>query len=338
MPKNFLPRLAQSHLLRVKHAVEHVGNAVPETVLRRQPAVDFGNVQGVGVGEEGGNPEGGIAGAELLGGKEMSYNNYVDADAAWNLVNDFSEIACAIIKHTNPSGVGIGENCAEAYKRALQTDSVSAFGGIVAFNRKVDAEAAKAVTKIFTEVIVAPDFAEDALEILQAKKNLRILRVKEAKEELNFEYKQVLGGFLVQDKDRHVLKPEDLKVVTKRQPTESELQALMLAWKVCKHVKSNAIVLANEVQTVGVGAGQMNRVDSVRIAAARAEKTELDIKKSVLASDAFFPFRDGLDEAAKTGATAIIQPGGSLRDAEVIEAADEHGIAMVFTGIRHFKH
>ena len=281
---------------------------------------------------------GGVAQGKLLGGKEMSYNNYVDADAAWNLVGDFDELACAIIKHTNPSGVGIGETGAEAYRRALATDAVSAFGGIVAFNRTVDAEAAKAVTEIFTEVIVAPDFEADALEILTAKKNLRILRVEPSEEDFNLEYKQISGGFLVQEKDLHILKAEDLQVVTKRRPTASELKALLFAWKVCKHVKSNAIVFADEFQTVGVGAGQMNRADSVRIAEMRAAKTALDIKSAVLASDAFFPFRDGLDEAAKTGITAIIQPGGSVRDAEVIQAADEHGLAMVFTGIRHFKH
>ncbi len=279
---------------------------------------------------------GGIANSEQLGGKEMSYNNYVDAEAAWALVSDLEELACAIIKHTNPSGVGLGENSLEAYKRALQTDPVSAFGGIAAFNRALDAETAKAVTEIFTEVVIAPDFSAEALEILRAKKNLRILKGEPAAEKI--EYRQVSGGMLLQEKDLHRLAAADLKVVTQRTPSESEVRALLFAWQVCKHVKSNAIVLANEFQTVGVGAGQMNRIDSVRIAAMRAARTGLSLPGSVLASDAFFPFRDGVDEAAQTGITAIIQPGGSMRDEEVIQAANEAGLAMVFTGIRHFKH
>jgi len=279
---------------------------------------------------------GGIANSEQLGGKEMSYNNYIDAEAAWALVNDFEELACAIIKHTNPSGVALGADDLEAYKRALQTDPVSAFGGIVAFNQPLGVEAAKAVTEIFTEVVIAPDYSAEALEILRAKKNLRILKGEPAEETI--EYRAISGGMLVQDKDLHQLAAAGLKVVTERAPTESEIRALLFAWQVCKHVKSNAIVFANEFQTVGVGAGQMNRIDSVRIAAMRAARTELNIKGSVLASDAFFPFRDGVDEAAKVGITAIIQPGGSVRDEEVIAAANEAGLAMVFTGIRHFKH
>jgi len=280
--------------------------------------------------------EGGVAQGELLGGKEMSFNNYVDADAAFNLVSDFDEIACAIIKHTNPSGVGIGESLEEAYARALATDPVSAFGGIVAFNRAVNADVARALTEIFTEVVVAPEFEADALEILRAKKNLRILSVGEREDfEEDFEFRQISGGFLVQTRDRDVLTYEQLKVVTKRQPTEDEIRALQFAWRVAKHVKSNAIVYANEFQTVGVGAGQMSRVDSVKIGAQRAL---LPLQGTVLASDAFFPFRDGIDEAAKTGITAIIQPGGSMRDEETIDAADAHNLAMIFTGIRHFKH
>ncbi len=282
--------------------------------------------------------EGGIARAEQLHGKEMSFNNYVDADAAWNLICEFDAPVCAIIKHTNPSGVGVGANNLEAYKRALATDPVSAFGGIVAFNRMVDAETARAVNEIFTEVVIAPNFDEEALDIFSEKKNLRVLRVAKT-EQINYlEYKQISGGMLVQDRDEKIITAEDLKVVSKKQPSEAEIRALLFAWKVCKHVKSNAIVFANEFQTVGVGAGQMNRVDSVRIAAMRAEKTALALKNTVLASDAFFPFRDNIDEAAKFGISAIIQPGGSVKDEEVIEAADEHNLAMVFTGIRHFKH
>jgi phosphoribosylaminoimidazolecarboxamide formyltransferase/IMP cyclohydrolase len=277
----------------------------------------------------------GIANAELLSGKEMSFNNYVDADAAWQLVFDFEETACAIIKHTNPAGVGLSAYAEDAYRKALATDPVSAFGGIVAFNCPVDEAAARAVIEIFTEVLIAPDYDEQALEVLRSKKNLRVLRAWLASRAERLEYKQISGGMLVQTGDTHRLSPTDLKVVSKRQPTEEEIAALLFAWTVCKHTKSNAIVYARAGQTVGVGAGQMSRVDSVKLGAMRAQ---LPVKGSVLASDAFFPFRDGIDEAAKHGITAVIQPGGSVKDAEVIAAADEHGLAMVFTGIRHFKH
>jgi len=280
---------------------------------------------------------GGIAGAIQLHGKEMSFNNFVDAEAAWNLVQDIPERAVAIIKHTNPSGVGVGSSNEEAYRRALATDPVSAFGGIVAFNRKVDANVAKQVIEVFSEVIVAPDFETDAIDVFKTKKNLRVLLVA-ATADASLEYKQISGGFLVQDRDTHQLEIDELDFVTDRKPTDAELNAMQLAWTVCKHVKSNAIVFANENQTLGVGAGQMNRVDSVRIAAMRAERFDLPLKGSVLASDAFFPFRDNVDEAAKFGVTAIIQPGGSIKDDESIAAANEHGIAMAFTGIRHFKH
>ena len=278
---------------------------------------------------------GGVANAEVISGKEMSFNNYMDADAAWQLVCDFDETACAIIKHMNPAGVALGASIKEAYARALATDPVSAFGGIVAFNQTLDEAAARAVTGIFTEVVIAPDYEEAALEILRAKKNLRVLRAGEPERTEGLEYKTITGGMLVQTRDTHRLKSEDLKVVTQRAPTAEELRDLLFAWAVCKHTKSNAIVYARDQQTVGVGAGQMSRVDSVKIGAMRAQ---LPIKGSVLASDAFFPFRDGLDEAARHGITAIIQPGGSVRDQEVIAAADEHNLAMVFTGIRHFKH
>ena len=277
----------------------------------------------------------GLANAAILSGKEMSFNNYVDADAAWQLVNDFHDTACAIIKHTNPAGVGLAETTAEAYTKALATDPVSAFGGIVACNRRVDLAAAQEVTKIFTEVVIAPDYDADALELLRTKKNLRVIRMTDAKQNQELELRQISGGMLVQTKDVHELRKEDLKVVTKRSPTDEEIRALLFAWTVCKHTKSNANVYARADQTVGVGAGQMSRVDSVKIGAMRAQ---LQVAGSVLASDAFFPFRDGLDEAARHGITAVIQPGGSVRDDEVIAAADEHGLAMVFTGVRHFKH
>ncbi|MCU1266629.1 MAG: cyclohydrolase [Acidobacteria bacterium] len=275
----------------------------------------------------------GVVQSRVLSGKEMSFNNYVDADAAWQLVCEFEETVCAIIKHTNPCGVGLGGSTEEAYRRALACDPVSAFGGIVAFNRRLDEATARALTEIFTEVIIAPDYSDAALGILQTRKNLRVLRGEMPG--INLEYKQISGGMLVQTHDAHKLGRNDLRVVTKRAPSDKEITDLLFAWIVCKHTKSNAIVYARDGQTVGVGAGQMSRVDSVKLGAMRAQ---LAVAGSVLASDAFFPFRDGIDEAAKHGITAVIQPGGSVKDAEVIAAADEHGLAMVFTGIRHFKH
>ena len=298
----------------------------------------------------------GIAKAEQLHGKEMSFNNYVDAEAAWNLVQDFDQLSVAIIKHTNPSGVGIGKSSEEAYQRALSTDPVSAFGGIVAFNRTVDAEVATSVNEVFTEVVIAPNFESEALEIFKTKKNLRVLRssppfkggVAAASADgvvgaadglvIDLEFKQISGGMLVQTRDDYRVSAGDLKTVSKKQPSDADIKAMLLAWKVCKHVKSNAIVFSNANQTIGVGSGQMNRVDSLRVAAMRAERFDLPVKGSALASDAFLPFRDNVDEAAKLGISAIIQPGGSIKDEESIAAADEHGIVMVFTGIRHFKH
>jgi phosphoribosylaminoimidazolecarboxamide formyltransferase/IMP cyclohydrolase len=277
----------------------------------------------------------GLVQAQILSGKEMSFNNYVDADAACQLVYDFDEIACAIIKHTNPCGVALGGSPEEAYRAALACDPVSAFGGIVSFNRKVDEAAARAVTEIFTEVIIAPGYDDAALEVLRSKKNLRVLFPEFPFASGLVEYKQISGGMLVQTRDTHRMKREGLNVVTKRAPAEKEIDDLLFAWTVCKHTKSNAIVYARDNQTIGVGAGQMSRVDSVKIGAMRAQ---LPLEGSVLASDAFFPFRDGIDEAAKHGITAIIQPGGSVRDEEAIAAANENNLAMVFTGVRHFKH
>lgn len=281
---------------------------------------------------------GGLTDSEQLLGKEMSYNNYLDSDAAWGLVSDFSERAVAIIKHTNPSGLGIGDTNLDAYRRALSTDPVSAFGGIVAFNRKVDKAVAESVIEVFTEVIIAPEYDEAAIEVFASKKNLRVIRINRPSDSEGVLFRQIDGGFLAQTEDIDSVDADSLNIVTKRKPTEAEVNAMLIAWKVCKHVKSNAIVLADEFQTIGVGAGQMNRVDSVRIAATRAARFELDASKAALASDAFFPFRDNVDEAAALGVKAIIQPGGSLRDEESIAAADEHGIAMAFTGIRHFRH
>lgn len=281
------------------------------------------------------NAIGGIGNAEVISGKEMSFNNYIDADAAWQLVCDFNEPACAIIKHTNPAGVALGVTVEEAYRRALETDPLSAFGGIVAFNRQVDEAAALAVAKIFTEVIVAPGYDSKALEVLRSKKNLRVLRAAIPADRQGLEYKQIIGATLLQTRDAHVLRRDDLKIVSSRHPSEEEISDLMFAWIVCKHTKSNAIVYARKGQTLAVGAGQMSRVDSVKIGAMRAC---LPLKGAAMASDAFFPFRDGIDTAAEHDVTAIIQPGGSLRDAEAITAANENNIAMVFTGIRHFKH
>jgi phosphoribosylaminoimidazolecarboxamide formyltransferase/IMP cyclohydrolase len=265
----------------------------------------------------------------------MSFNNYVDADAAWQLVCDFDDLACTIIKHTNPAGAALGTSNEEAYRKALACDPVSAFGGIVAFNRIVDQAAARLVAGIFTEVIIAPDYEPAALEVLKTKKNLRVLRAGPPESSAGLEYKQISGGMLVQTSDTHRLTREDLKVVSKRAPSEPEIVDLLFAWTVCKHTKSNAIVYVRDKQTIGVGAGQMSRVDSVRIA---VEKARAPLAGSAVASDAYFPFRDGVDEAAKAGALSVIQPGGSMRDAESIAAADEHGMAMVMIGERHFRH
>jgi phosphoribosylaminoimidazolecarboxamide formyltransferase/IMP cyclohydrolase len=278
--------------------------------------------------------ESGIAGARQLQGKELSYNNLVDLDAAWQLVLEFDQPACAIIKHTNPCGCAEQATLAEAYRRALEADPVSAFGGVLAFNRDVDADTAGDATKIFTEAIAAPGYTPEALAILSAKKNLRVLQVKNpGGSELVI--KSISGGMLAQTADKRRLNRADCRVATLRQPTEEEWRALEFGWKVVKHVKSNAIVYARRDQLVGVGSGQTSRVDSAKFGAMKAV---LPLEGTVLASDAFFPFRDGIDEAARHGVRAIIQPGGSVRDAEVIAAADEHGLAMLFTGVRHFKH
>ncbi|MBV9182768.1 MAG: bifunctional phosphoribosylaminoimidazolecarboxamide formyltransferase/IMP cyclohydrolase [Acidobacteria bacterium] len=275
----------------------------------------------------------GVANARQLHGKELSYNNIVDVGAAWDLAQEFEEPVCAIIKHTNPSGTATGTNLAQAFQRALECDPVSAFGGVIGVNRPIDAPAAEEMSKLFLEVIAAPEFSPEALEKLAGKKNLRLIEVRTSPQ--RWALKTVSGGMLLQDADLHQLQESDLKVVTRRQPTSEERRALLFAWKVCKHVKSNAILYARDGQTVGVGAGQMSRVDSCRVG---AQKAVLPLQGTVAASDAFFPFSDGIEEIAKAGATAIIQPGGSLRDQDTIEAADRLGLAMIFTGIRHFRH
>ena len=275
----------------------------------------------------------GVANARQVQGKELSYNNIVDLQAAWDLAQEFEEPVCAIIKHTNPCGTATGKTLAEAYERALECDPVSAFGGVIGVNRAVDASAAEEMAKLFLEVIAAPSFETSAIEKFSSKKNLRLVEITNSPQK--WVLKNVSGGMLVQDADLHQLKESDLKVVTKRPPTPEEKRALLFAWKVCKHVKSNAILYSRDGQTIGVGAGQMSRVDSCRLG---AQKAVLPLKGTVAASDAFFPFPDGVEEIAKAGATAIIQPGGSVRDQEVIEAADRLGLAMIFTGVRHFRH
>ena len=282
-----------------------------------------------------------ISTATQLQGKELSYNNIADTDAALECVKSFDEPACVIVKHANPCGVAIASSAADAYELAFQTDPTSAFGGIIAFNRELDAETAqRIVDRQFTEVIIAPSVAEDALAVTAAKKNVRVLSCGQWQEsrQAELDYKRVNGGLLVQDRDIHDITATDLTVVTARAPTADEIRDLLFAWRVAQYVKSNAIVYCKNNQTIGIGAGQMSRIYSARIAGIKAADENLQVKGSVMASDAFFPFRDGLDAAAQAGITAVIQPGGSMRDEEVIAAADEADIAMVFTGVRHFRH
>jgi phosphoribosylaminoimidazolecarboxamide formyltransferase / IMP cyclohydrolase len=290
-----------------------------------------------------GSSVGTISNYEQLQGKELSYNNIADSDAAWECVKAFdmgnATAACVIVKHANPCGVAIGTSAEEAYRKAFKTDPTSAFGGIIAFNVAIDKATAEAVAGQFAEVIIAPEITADARTVFAAKQNLRVLVVPLGTAPGTvFDFKRVGGGLLVQTTDNARITQSDIKVVTKRTPTEQEMRDLLFAWRVAKYVKSNAIVYCKDNMTVGVGAGQMSRVDSARIAAIKAENNGLTVAGSVVASDAFFPFRDGLDVLAKAGATAVIQPGGSVRDAEVIAAADEQNIAMVFTGFRHFRH
>ena len=281
---------------------------------------------------------GSLARYSQVQGKELSYNNVADADAAWECVKSFTGPACVIVKHANPCGVATGKDPRDAYRKAFKTDPTSAFGGILAFNRTLDRAAAAAIGQQFAEVIIAPRLDAGAREEFAKKQNLRVLEVALAHESNALELKRVGGGVLVQGPDARVLQDTDLKVVTKKKPTRTQLADLLFAWRVAKFVKSNAIVFARGGMTVGVGAGQMSRIDSARIAALKAKSAGLTLKGSVAASDAFFPFRDGLDAVVKAGAVAVIEPGGSVRDDEVIAAADAHGVAMVFTGVRHFRH
>ncbi|OUL99713.1 bifunctional phosphoribosylaminoimidazolecarboxamide formyltransferase/IMP cyclohydrolase [Variovorax sp. JS1663] len=289
---------------------------------------------------------GSLVSAKQLQGKELSYNNIADADAAWECVKSFDTPACVIVKHANPCGVAIGKDAHEAYAKAFKTDPTSAFGGIIAFNRPLDRAAAEAVSKQFVEVLMAPGYAPDALEVFKSKVNVRILEIalppggKTAWEQGRnlVDVKRIGSGLLMQTADNRELAIDELKVVSKKQPTPQQLQDLLFAWKVAKYVKSNAIVFCADGMTMGVGAGQMSRLDSARIASIKAEHAGLSLRGTAVASDAFFPFRDGLDVVVDAGATCVIQPGGSMRDQEVIDAADERGVAMVFSGVRHFRH
>jgi phosphoribosylaminoimidazolecarboxamide formyltransferase/IMP cyclohydrolase len=287
------------------------------------------------------NPqEASVSTARQIQGKALSYNNIADTDAALECVKEFNEPACVIVKHANPCGVALGKDILEAYNRAYQTDPTSAFGGIIAFNQELDAETATAIVeRQFVEVIIAPSVSAEAIEVVAAKKNVRLLECGEwTTKTTGFDVKRVNGGLLVQDRDQGMVSLNDLKVVSKRQPTEEELKDALFCWKVAKFVKSNAIVYAKGDMTIGVGAGQMSRVYSAKIAGIKAADEGLEVAGSVMASDAFFPFRDGIDAAAEAGIKCVIQPGGSMRDDEVIAAADEHGMAMIFTGMRHFRH
>jgi len=292
---------------------------------------------------------GSLVTAKQLQGKELSYNNLADADAAWECVKSFGLPACVIVKHANPCGVAVGTGCAQAYAKAFSTDPTSAFGGIIAFNRPLDKDAAEAVGRQFVEVLIAPGYERGALEVLASKTNIRILEIsldgvnRNGKNDWergrnSHDTKRIGSGLLIQTADNRDISADDLKVVSQKQPSAQEMADLQFAWRVAKYVKSNAIVFCRDGATLGVGAGQMSRIDSARIASIKAENAGLTLKGSVVASDAFFPFRDGVDVVVKAGAVAIIQPGGSLRDEEVIAAANEHGVAMVFTGIRHFRH
>ncbi len=292
---------------------------------------------------------GSLVAAKQVQGKALSYNNIADADAAWECVKSFDEPACVIIKHANPCGAAVGRDCLEAYTKAFATDPTSAFGGIIAFNRPLDATAAQAVSKQFVEVLLAPAYAPEALAVMAAKANVRVLEISLAGVQRGaakawdqgrnlHDVKRIGSGLLIQSADNREMTAGELKIVTKQQPTPQQVADLLFAWRVAKYVKSNAIVFCANGQTLGVGAGQMSRIDSARIASIKAANAKLTLQGSVVASDAFFPFRDGVDVVAEAGAVAIIQPGGSIRDDEVIKAADEHGISMVYTGVRHFRH
>lgn len=323
-------------------------NLFPQTLqltFQREQILRYGENphQSAAFYRDSATPEACVASSQIVQGKALSYNNLADADAALECVKSFADAACVIVKHANPCGVAVAPTLAQAYEMAYATDPESAFGGIIAFNRPLDAATARTILdRQFVEVIIAPDFAADALPVLASKPNIRVLRTGDLPapdaRQPQLDFKRIHSGILVQDQDMGCITAADLKVVTQRQPTSDEITDLLFAWQVAKYVKSNAIVYARQQQTVGIGAGQMSRVNSARIAAIKAEHAGLPVTGAVMASDAFFPFRDGIDNAAAVGIRAIIQPGGSMRDQETIAAADEHDIAMIFTGMRHFRH
>jgi phosphoribosylaminoimidazolecarboxamide formyltransferase/IMP cyclohydrolase len=347
-----LARRAFSHTAAYDAAISNYltstdmdGNRLP---FPAQANMNFLNVQNLRYGE---NPHqqaafysdlapatGSLSNYVQLQGKELSYNNIADSDAAWECVKTFDDPACVIVKHANPCGVAVDASALEAYKKAFTTDTTSAFGGIIAFNRTLDAATAEAVSGQFVEVVIAPEIDEAARSVLAKKQNVRVLQVPLGDGANDFDYKRIGGGLLIQTPDVKNVSADDLRIVTRKQPDEKQMADLLFAWRVAKFVKSNAIVFCKNGMTLGVGAGQMSRVDSARIASIKAENGGLSLNGSVVASDAFFPFRDGIDVIANAGATGIIQPGGSVRDEEVIAAADEHDVAMVFTGVRHFRH
>jgi len=329
--------------LNADNNIVEKGQPLPERIfisLERTQTMRYGENphQGAALYVRAGERSYGLAGAKQLQGKELSYNNLVDLDAAWALAREFERPGVAIIKHNNPCGAAEEHSLREAYLNALACDPVSAFGGVMAFNRRLDAATAEELNKLFVECVVAPAYENAALDRLASKKNLRLLVLDSEPENDNLQVKPISGGVLIQEPDRHKLSQSHLKIVTDRAPSESEGRTLLFAWTVCKHVKSNAIVFAREGRTMGIGAGQMSRVDSVKIAVMKAATAGLSLAGTVVASDAFFPFPDGVEEAGKAGATAVIQPGGSVRDADVIAAANKLGMAMVFTGVRHFRH
>jgi phosphoribosylaminoimidazolecarboxamide formyltransferase / IMP cyclohydrolase len=332
-----LERLAANGDVSIHHAAK-----LPERIhfaLERRQTLRYGENphQAAALYALAGQPVAGLAATQQLQGKELSYNNLVDLDSAWNLVSEFWRPAVVIVKHNNPCGASEQGSLLEAYLKALACDPVSAFGGVLAFNKTIDAATAQEAAKLYIECILAPDYEPEALKQFALKKNLRVLRMPGAAPD-EFELKGISGAMLMQEADRRELSESDLKVATRRDPTDAERSSLLFAWKVAKHVKSNAIVFARDGETVGIGAGQMSRVDSVKIAVMKAATAGLTLAGSVVASDAYFPFADGIEETGKAGATAVIQPGGSVRDQAVIDAANKLGMAMVFTGVRHFRH
>lgn len=348
-----LAKKAFSHTARYDGAISNYLTALESMDAERKPFPDQFNLsftlaQSLRYGENPhqqaafyrdiSNITGSLADYQQLQGKELSYNNIADTDAAWACVKTFDQPACVIVKHANPCGVAVAENPLAAYQKAFATDPVSAFGGIIALNRPVEADLAKAVLHQFVEVIIAPEFSTEARQLLVSKANIRVLTVPLGAHDNHYELKRIDGGLLVQTPDNFHISADQLRVVTQLQPTDAQVEDCLFAWRVAKFVKSNTIVFCGNGQTLGIGAGQMSRVDSARIASIKAGQAHLDLHGSAVASDAFFPFRDGLDVLAQAGAKAVIQPGGSIRDDEVISAADERGIAMIFTGVRHFRH